>query len=232
MDSIQLRVETRETLGSKKSNVVRQSGKIPAVLYGHKVKNRSLLAGRSDFLRLYHRAGESTLIDLVVDSGAPVKALIQDVQVDPLTQQPIHVDFRQVNLKEKITARIKLRFIGVSQAVKEHGGVLMTNLSDLEVSCLPQDLVGEIVVDISALKTFDDYLHVKDLALPTSVTPTAKPEEVVAHVIPPRSEEELKALDTQPAAAAPAEVPVAGKEQKEENAAEGAAAGTSPAAKT
>lgn len=225
METMQLRVQTRQAVGRKKNETLRRSGKIPAVLYGHKVENRTLLTSRADFLTLYRRSGASTLIDLVVDDGPPVKALIQEVQTDPLTQEPVHVDFHHVNLKEKITAHIKLRFTGVSSAIKEHGGVLMTNLDTLAVSCLPHDLVAAITVDISRLKTFNDYVHVKDLRLPAGVIPLAKPDDVVAHVIPPRSEEEIKALDQQPTAAAPADVPVAGKETPEEHGAEKVATG-------
>lgn len=232
METLQLRVQTREAVGRKKNDALRRLGKIPAVLYGHQAENRNLLTGRTDFLKLYLRSGASTLIDLVVDDRPAVKALIQEVQTDPLTQEPVHVDFHQVNLKEKITAHIKLRFTGVSAAIKEHGGVLITNLDAVEVSCLPQDLVPAITVDIAPLKTFNDYVHIKDLRLPRGITPLAKPDAVVAHVIPPRTEEELQALDQQPLAAVPTEVPQAGKEQPQEHAAADAQAEGGHPAKT
>lgn len=193
-------------------DTLRQAGQIPAVLYGHRVETRSLVTAKNDFLKLYRRVRGSRLIDLVVDAGAPIKAIVQSVQTDPLTDEPLHVDFHQVDLKEKITALIKLQFTGVAPAVKEGGGVLMTNISAIAVSCLPQDLISEITIDITSLKTFDDYLHVKDLPLPAGVTPLVNPDEVVAHVVPPRSEEELKALDQQPTVAS-ADVPVVGKEE-------------------
>lgn len=226
MEPLQLSASLRTATGRKKLDSLRQSGKIPAVLYGHRVETRSLVMPKNDFLKLYQRVRGSQLIDLVVDQGAPIKAIVQTVQIDPLTDEPLHVDFHQVNLKEKITATIKLRFTGVAPAVKEGGGVLMTNLNELTVSCLPQDLISEITIDIARLKTFDDYLHVKDLPMPSGVTPQARLDEVVAHVVPPRSEEELKALDQQPTVAS-AEVPVVGKEEQahEEGAAQPAAGG-------
>jgi len=214
MDTFPLRVKIRSDVGRNKVRAHRQTGQIPAVLYGHKVATRNLLAPRNEFLKVYRQSIGSQLVDLIVDDAAPVKAIVQEVQRDPVTSDLLHIDFHQVNLKEKITATIRLRFTGVAPAVKESGGVLMTNLEALPVSCLPQDLVPEITVDIAQLKKFDDYVHVKDLALPPGVSTLARPDDVVAHVIPPRSEEEIKALEQQPAAAAAAEVPVAGKEEK------------------
>jgi len=212
----QLKATSRDLIGNRKRLAKsRDTGQIPAVVYGHRETNRSIFVPRSDFLRVYRLAGESTLVDLLVDDGKSVSVLVQDVQIDPVSQELMHVDFHQVNLKEKITARIKLHFIGVAPAVKEAGGVLMTNRSDIEVSCLPQDLIHEITVDISALKTFTDYVHVRDLMLPKGMSALANAADVVAHVMPPRSEEELKALEQQPAALAAAEVPVEGAEKKE-----------------
>lgn len=214
--NLQLKAKGRDLTGNRKRIAKsREIGQIPAVVYGHKVENRNIFIPRSDFLKVYRSAGESTLVELAIDDGKPVSVLVQDVQIDPVSQELVHVDFHQVNLKEKISARIKLSFIGVAPAVKEAGGVLMTNLSDIEVSCLPQDLVPEISVDISALKTFNDYLHVRDLKLASGITVMADAADVVAHVIAPRSEEELKALEQQPATPTAADVPVAGEEKKE-----------------
>lgn len=220
MTDLKLHAKSRTAMGGRKLRLLRQAGQVPAVLYGHRVSTQSLLAPKREFAKIYQRVRGSQLIDLVIDDQEPVKAIVQVVQTDPVSQELLHIDFHQVNLKEKISAQIKLHFTGVAPAVKESGGVLMTNLERIAVSCLPQDLVSEISVDISSLKTFADYLHVKDLPLPAGVTAMAKPDEVVAHVIPPRSEEELKALDQQPTVA-PAEVPVAGKEEQAN--AEGAA---------
>lgn len=207
---------TRTVLGKKLSQL-RQQGLIPGVVYGHRVATRSVAAPQSEFVRVWKQAGASTLVDLILDGGAPIKVLIQEVQHHPVTRALLHVDFHQVNLEEKIMARIKLQFTGTPPAVKELGGILMTTLNEIQVSCLPQALVQEITVDLSRLKTFQDYLHVADLSLPAGIVALDKPATVVAHVIKPRSQEELKALDQQPAAsaAAAAEVPVVGKEQKE-----------------
>lgn len=225
MQHPQLQVISRTVVGSHKLRQLRDTGQIPAVVYGHVTAAKNITAPRQAFLKVYRQAGASTLVDLVVDGNPPIPALIQEVQVDPVTNDLLHVDFHQVNLKEKITARIRLTFTGTARAVKEAGGVLMTNLSELEVTCLPQDLVSEIPVDIAILKTFNDYIHVEDLQLPPGLTPRLGPKEVVAHVMAPRSEEELQALDQQPVTpTAAAEVPVAGQVQQE--------AETSPAAAT
>jgi len=100
-----------------------------------------------------------------------------------------------VKMTEKLRTEITLRFIGESAAVKELGGVLVKNLDHIKVETLPVDLVPEIPVDIARLKTFDDLIHVKDLAVPKGITVLDKEDEVVALVTPPRSEEELAALE-------------------------------------
>ncbi len=231
MTALTLSIKTRTVVG-KKLLKLRQQGLIPGVIYGHQLPSRNVLAAQRDFMRVWKTAGGSALVDAVLDDGVPVKVLIQEVQCHPVTRELLHVDFHQVNLKEKITARIKLRFTGVASAVKELGGVLMTNLSEVAVSCLPEALVPEISVDVSRLKTFHDYVHVRDLPLPPGMTVLEQPEAVVVHVIAPRSEEELKALEQQPSAPTAAEVPVVGKEVKQENAAESTAAAAPAKTKT
>ena len=97
-------------------------------------------------------------------------------------------------MTEKMRTKVSLNFIGRSKAVKE-GGVLVKNLEEIEVECLPLDLPHEIKVDISKLKTFDDVIKIEDLAIPPKVKILENKDEIVATVTPPRTEEELKALE-------------------------------------
>lgn len=179
----------------KKTQSLRKQGTLPAVLYGHGVDSRSLAVNLNEFQRVYRAAGESTLVDLKVDEAAPVKVIIQDVQRHPVSGAIQHVDFHQVRMTEKITATIPLAFIGEAAAVKELGGVLVKNLDEIEVKALPGDLVHEITVDIGSLKTFEDMIRIKDLALPKGIEPQAQADDVVCLVTPPRSEQELAALE-------------------------------------
>jgi len=172
---------------------------IPAILYGPTISNKMLWVDAVDFSKVYEEAGESTIFDIVLEDnkGKEEKhgVLVFDVQYDPIKDTPHHVDFYKVNMKEEITTEVELEFVGESPAVKELGGVLVRNVDEVEVTCLPADLPSSIEVDISSLKTFDDYIYVKDLVVPKGVKIEAEPEMVVAVVSPPRSEEELEKLD-------------------------------------
>ncbi len=222
MDKQTLNAISRTVVG-KKTEALRAEGNIPAVVYGHGETNRNITLSRSIFEKVLQKAGESSLLDLVVDSGTPLSVLIQDVQRDPLTGSPLHVDFYLVNMTEKLTTEIPLVYIGESPAVKSLGGILVKTLDHLKVECLPQDLVPEITVDLGVLNTFEDAIHVKDLAIPNGITSLIPLDEAVVRVQPPRDEEVVTAAA--PTAEDVAKVEVAKKGKKEE---EGDAA---PAAK-
>jgi len=124
--------------------------------------------------------------------------LVHEVQIDPVTMKAIHIDFYKVNMKEKIKTEIPIKKIGESSAVVDLEGILVTNRDEVEVECLPADLIPEIEVDLSALKTFDDVIKVSNLKVPATIEILDDPEEVVFLVQPPRSEEELAELEEKP----------------------------------
>lgn len=189
---------------------------IPAILYGRGIENKMLWVDYFDFSRAYDEAGESTVLDLDVEkNGDDHKVLIYDVQTDPLTDQYSHIDFYQVKMDEEIETEVELEFVGESLAVKEAGGVLIKNMDSVEVRCLPGDLPGKIKVDISAIKTFDDYIYVKDLPISDKVKIDIDPETVVALVAPPRSDEELSELDEKVEADIDQVEGIKGKEEEE-----------------
>ncbi len=202
------------TFAARKNDVsvdtLRSEGSIPAVMYGHGIDTLHVSVNASNFEKVYKGAGESTLIDATIEGGETVKVLIKDVQRDTLTHQILHVDFYQVNMKEKITAEVELMFTGEAPAVKTYSGVLVTNLDSVEVECLPQDLIHEIAVDLSSLEELDQPIRVSDLTVPEAVKITLDPQEVVAIVKPPRVAE----VDT-PAAPTAAETEAKEAEAKE-----------------
>ncbi|KKW42936.1 MAG: 50S ribosomal protein L25 [Candidatus Magasanikbacteria bacterium GW2011_GWA2_56_11] len=175
---------------------VRAADSVPGVVYGGgRSESLSLSVGYNVLDKLYNEAGESSLIDLSLPGEAPVKVLIQDLQFDPVSGRITHVDFRQINMTEEMTAAIELTFIGEAPAVKGLGGTLMKTINYVNVRCLPKDLVGEIAVDLGRLATFDDVIHVSDLNVPTGITVTDSLDLVLAKVSPPLSEDEIKAMD-------------------------------------
>lgn len=190
MDSPTLNAKKR-TITGKKVNIGRRLGKIPAVLYGHGIASKNLSLDKSEFQKIYRQAGISTLVDLKIDDDKHVKILIHSPQKHPVTQEPLHADLYQVKMTEKIRTDIPLHFINIAPAVEELEGNLITNRDGIEVECLPDALVPEIEVDLSTLKTFDDLIHISDIHLPEGIETLLDPEEAVALVTPPRSEEEL-----------------------------------------
>ncbi len=203
---------------------VRSSGLVPGVVYGgDRTAPVSISVKQTELEKLYSQAGESSLIDLQVASeGSPVKALIQEVQMDPVRGMITHVDFRQIKMNEEMTVSVELNFVGEAAAVKALGGTLMRAFDTVTVTCLPKDLVNELTVDLAKLETFDDAIRVSDLALPAGIRVAEGADTVLAKVTPPMSEDEIKAMEA-PAAADLSKIEVEKKGKKEEEDAAAAA---------
>ena len=188
-----LKAKIREERG-KKVKKLRKRGVLPAVLYGPKIKNLSLEMDLKEFENIYKEAGESSLISLEVDSSTgseQVKkfpVLIHEVKKDPLTGKPIHIDFYQPILTEEVEATVPIVFEGEAPAVKELGGTLVREISEVEVKALPKNLPHEIKVNVENLKTLEDEILVKDLKLPEGVTIQREQNEIVAVVTAPETE--------------------------------------------
>lgn len=209
---LEFKAQPREIMG-RKTNRLRRAGQIPAVLYGHGKANRNLMVEEKEFNKLLKEVGETTLISLKAGEKK-YNVLIHDLSRDVLTDKVDHIDFYEVRMDEKIKTHVSLVFVGESMAVKSESGILVRSLQEIEIEALPQDLPKEIKVDISVLNTFEDKIHVSDLAVGPNVKILANLEEMVASVMPPRSEEELKELETKPEEKIE-EVQVAGKPTEE-----------------
>ena len=217
----------RTALG-KQTGKLRKAGSLPAVLYGPKTKAVALEVPAKEFGKVYKSAGENTLVNLVIE-GQPAqkKVLIHDVAKHYMKNEPIHVDFYEVDLSKKIHAKIPVQFVGTSPAVKELGGILIKNLTEVEVEALPADLPHSIEINIEKLATFDDSIRLGDIKLSGDVKILGNPEELVAAVQPPRSEEEIAGLDQPTAEAEKAAIEAVGAEPAKEG--EGAGEGEKPA---
>lgn len=199
-----LATKTRKING-KKVKSLRNKGLLPGVLYGPKTNPALLKVDLKEFKKIYREAGESSLISLKVGKKTR-KVLIHDVQQHPLTDEFIHVDFYEPLLKEKIEATIPLVFEGEAPAVKDLGGTLVKNISEVEVKGLPQELPREIKVNIEALKTFGDSIHIRDIRIKEDIEILKELGEVIASVIPPREEEKEEAVAEVTEKKAPEEV--------------------------
>jgi len=169
---------------------------LPAVLYGPKIKNLNLQLGLKEFEKTYKQAGESSLISLNVE-GQKEKflVLIHDIQFAPITGKPIHVDFYQPPLKEEIEVAVPIIIEGESVAVKNLGGTLVRNITEIKVKALPQNLPKEIKVNIDKLKTFEDYILISDLQLSQGIKVQRDAKEILISVSPPEKVEEEKPVE-------------------------------------
>lgn len=189
MDTITLDVQLRDPK-MKKSEFCLKS-LIPAEYYGKGVENRSFQMDYQTFRKAYKVAGKNTIIILNVDGKDHLNVLVHDIQLNPVTDEIIHVDFFNIKMDEKIHTKVSLEFTGLAPAVKEFGGILMTNLTEVEIKCLPKDLIHKIEVSLNSLVDFRSFVRVKDLIVPDTITILNNPEDVVATVVAPKQEEEV-----------------------------------------
>jgi large subunit ribosomal protein L25 len=213
MEALNLQAEPRQTTG-KQVKQLRRQGFVPAVLYGKDQPPQLLQVHRKPLSKILSNAGTHRLIALQVGSGAPYMTLARDIQRDPVKRDYLHVDFYAVKMNEKVHAQVPLILAGVSLAVKNLGGILTHGLNELEIECLPSDLISAIEVDISALTDLNSIISVADLHLPASITILSDPESMVAKIEPPRvtaeGEEETSLLTS-----AEPEVLTAAREKEE-----------------
>ena len=197
---MELHAEPRTELG-KQVKTLRKKGFLPAVVYGEGVSSQSISLPSKQFEKVYREAGESTVLTLVVNDTS-YNVLIHDVMHDTLKGTVLHADFLAVRMDKEICTTVPIVFEGESPAVKNEGGILIKVVQELEVEALPKDLPHELTVDLAQLSTLESRISVKDIIAPLRVKILADPEEPIAIVEAPRSEEELKAeLEVAPEAA-------------------------------
>ncbi|HET9641439.1 MAG TPA: 50S ribosomal protein L25 [Candidatus Paceibacterota bacterium] len=210
-----LEVQKRQKVGAG-SPALRRSGSIPAVVYGAKQESTPITVNAREFERVFKEAGEAAIVTLK-GLGTDLPTLVHEVDVDPVTNRPRHIDFYAVTKGQKVEVAIPLEFIGTSEAV-EKGANLVKVMHELTVEADPMNLPQNIEVDLSVLKQLGDQIHASDLTLPAGVTLAVPEEEVVALT---QEVVEEKVEEVAPADISSIEVEKKGKE--EEAAAEGAA---------
>lgn len=188
-EGLKLTAEKRKTIGRKVKKLRRQ-GILPANIYGKKVKSLAVQLDLKSFLAAFKKTGETSVVQLKVKSENKFRpVLIHNVQFDPITDQPLHADFYQVDLKEKVTTEVPVGLVGESPAEKEKLGILIQPLTEVEVEALPTELPDKLELDISGLKTVGDAVTVADLKIPKGVKVLASKKEILAKVEPLAKEE-------------------------------------------
>ena len=176
--------------GSEKPQVLRREGKLPGIMYNKNV-NKKLFVNLGEFDKVFRRAGVHHVITLELEDGEMVDTVVRAVQLNKRRRRPEHVDFYVLTKGQTLDMYVTLKFVGEPKGVKL-GGVLSTELTDLEVRVLPRNIPDHIEVDVSDLE-IGDALHASDLAFPEGVELLTDPEAVVAAVVPPEDVEKLEA---------------------------------------
>jgi large subunit ribosomal protein L25 len=197
-----LRAESRATTGKGAARSLRRSGLVPGVIYGHHREPEALQIDAPSLGRLLLGAHSSTLVDVTVDDRAPVRALIREIQRDPLRSTDIvHIDLYEVRADEKVAVEVAIHLTGAPDGVRNHGGVLDQQLYALQIRVLPADIPEDVKVDVTELG-IGQSLHVSDLSVPKADILT-DPGVTVAVVVAPRTEEEVVPAVEAPAPAEP-----------------------------
>ncbi len=210
MERVEVKAKSR-TVHGKQVRQLRAQEWIPAIVYGPDMPARAIQTQERALSKALQQAGETSLINLFVDDGVPVAVLTHDVQRNAITGRLLHVDFYQVRLTEKVKIRPRLRFIGEPQAVKSSLGVLVHNMTEVEVECLPTELIHSIDVEVSGLENLGDSIFVRDLPIPEGITVLDDADEPVVTLVQARV---AKIEEEAPTAAVPAEAEE--EEEKEE----------------
>ncbi|MCX5993511.1 MAG: 50S ribosomal protein L25 [Chloroflexi bacterium] len=200
MKRLELEVLKREVKG-KKVRFLRRGGLVPCNIYGNGIESQPVQVEARKLGQIIARAGGTDLIALKIGgTDTPGMVLIRDVQRNPMTGEPIHVDFYQVNMAEKLKADVPLVFTGAAPALKLKNVSLLHAMTALQVEALPDDLPHNIEVDISGLALPEQSIHVKDLKVSSKITILADPDQMLIKVAEVR-----KAVEEVPAAEAAAE---------------------------
>ncbi|HEU4648420.1 MAG TPA: 50S ribosomal protein L25 [Gemmatimonadales bacterium] len=201
---VSLQAATRSETGKGAARALRRAGKVPGVIYGHGREPESVAVDSTALNKMLVGVSAATaIVDVTVDSRTPVKALIREIQRDPVRPAEIlHLDLYEVHADETITLAVPVRLIGVPDGVRNHGGVLDHSLRELEIEVLPADIPEHIDVDVTALG-IGKSIFVRDIKLAKGKVLT-DPDIPVCSVVAPRTEEaapgtpEAAAASTEP----------------------------------
>lgn len=213
MKEVILDTEKRE-IGSKGAlKNFRTQGKVPGVLYGKDVKAEPVVVDSKTFLSIVEENGANVVINLKFKDGKkPV--IIKSLQRDILTQEPIHIDFQVISLKDKVEVMVPIHVEGVADGVKNYGGLMEFVIREVKIEALPTKIPAKIDIDVTNLG-LGQGITIADLPEIDGVVYIQEPSTLILHVVAPRAAEEEKAEDAAGAEAAQPEVISKGKKDKE-----------------
>ncbi len=212
-DRIVIEAEAREVIG-KQTSQLRREGWIPGVIYGRKTQ-KSVQMEQKALRRALRTVGTTQLADLSF-GGKSHTVIVREIQQHPTRGDIVHVDFMEVDMKVKLRSSAELVSIGEAAPEEEGLGVATMMLREVEIESLPDDLVAQIEVDLSAIATPDDVIYVSDLKVPDGVEIMTDPEMVVARFTYAAAEEEEEEVVEDEESAEDVEVIARGKRDDEE----------------
>jgi large subunit ribosomal protein L25 len=204
---ITLSAQSRE---GKNPATLRTEDFIPAVYYSKGDDAVSIAVSARDFVKVWKEAGETSAVTLQL-GGEKISTLIHDIQRDPVTGNPTHIDFLVIDMNKEIQVNVPIEFTGLADAEKGGIGTVVKVLHEIEVKALPKDMPHALEVDVTGLATLEDQIHVRDIKVPKGVTVIAEPDEVVALVSAFKEEKEEAPIDL-----SAIEVEQKGKKEEEE----------------
>ena len=214
MSQPKLKAEKRSVLG-KQVRKLRREGTLPANVYGKELSSLAIQVNTKEFETLYKEVGETGLVDLEV-AGEVRPVLIKNLQMKYPLRTPLHVDFYQVNLKEKVKTMVPVEIIGEAKAVVDKVGTLLQTLNEIEVEALPTDLPEKIEVNVEPLAALDEQITVGDLKFSESVTVLTDAGQVVVKIAELAAPEPEPVAEETPAEGAEGETAAAEGEKTEE----------------
>ena len=192
MEKVVLNATIRTMVG-KQVKALRREGKLPAVIYGRHTEPINVNLDAHTAAVSLAKVTSSSLVTIDVE-GAEHLVLVREKQRDYIKNSLLHVDFLAVSLTEKLRTKVRVHFVGVSLAVKDFNAVMVHNLEELEVECLPNDLPERIDVDISTLNKPGDGIRVRDVQVSDKIRLLADPDVMVAVATFAKVEEEVAAV--------------------------------------
>ncbi|MFN2129689.1 MAG: 50S ribosomal protein L25 [Anaerolineae bacterium] len=214
MDQIELEVQPRSVVG-KKVKALRREGLMPCVVYG-RTDSMNIQAPELDAARAIGQAG-GQLITLKVDGEDEGRmVLAREVQRDVISGQLLHADFLEVDITERLQVSVPLVLVGEPSLVEANEAVLLQALNEVEIECLPTDILQSIEVDVSGLVDFSDAVHVRDLQLPATIELLTPGDEMIARLEQIQEEEEEEEEEALFEVVEPGEVEVIGRGAEEE----------------
>ena len=183
-----LNAKKREAINKKGTKAIRREGRVPAIYYFHGQDSTPLSIDEKEFRGVL--SSDSNIIELAFDDNEKTKCVVRDIQWDPVSSKPVHVDFLGIKMTEKITMQIPINLIGTATGVKNEGGIQQQLLRELEVEALPADLPEHLEVDVTELE-LGDAIHVRDIEI-DKVKILNDPEQSIVSISHPRVEEEVE----------------------------------------